>query len=536
MTTDPAPPPRSRPLALLLAVAALGVGAVLVGPALAHPGSLVPATRFTEGQFINLALGARELPWPTSTRLLGWPEVASFSPLLVPMVLVAALTGPTVALNLTFLGMPLFNAAGGWALARACGGAPASAVVAGALTAWNPWVLNTAANGQLEQVPVGGAALVWAAVVWASERPARAWAPGLMTLAVATSAPHVGLAAMVGLVPLGLLGLLGRLGRRSAWLAMGPGLLLAAGLAHGWHAPQFGAGTHVYAPKGAVTGGGEAQLLPGIFEVATPARLLLPPDPPHPAAQGVVHVVYLGWVALLAAAWGGRRTPAARAWLLVGGVLALAACGERLELGPVSIPLPAAWYGQLSEALSRSANPYRLVAGVVPALAVAAGLAVDRPRIALALAAAAWLETGLTRTRGLPLPTQPWGPEPAARALAGGTGPVLDLPLASPACPDTNWHYAVQAMHSGRPVPLTLRFDWRAWGGLADDARWMLRTLDTPDCAARLPDRVRDLGFTAVVLHTDARCPQPPGTRACLEAGFGPGTTEGPTTWWEVSR
>lgn len=531
--SEPPAARRIEPLAVLLLAASLGIGVLLAGPALLEPASRVPVTRFTEGQFINLALGAHELPWPTSTRLLGWPEVARFSPLLLPFVLLAAAFGPTVALNGCFFLMPALNACGGWTLARVSGGGPAAAFVAGALTAWNPWVLNTAANGQLEQVPVGGAALAWAAAIWAAERPSRAWAPGLVTLLVATSAPHVGLATMVGFVPLGLLGVLGRLGRPRAWWAMAPGLLLAVGLAHAWHAPQFGEGTHVYAPKGAVTGGGAGSVLPGIFEVATPARLLLPPEPPDPRAQGVVHVVYLGWVTLLAAGLATARQPGARPWALVGGLLGIAACGERLELGSVSIPLPAALYGQLSEALSRSANPYRLVAGVVPALAVAAGLLVQRPRGALVLVALAWLETGWTRTRGLPLPTQAWEAEPAALALRGGEGPVLDVPLASPACPDANWHYATQAMYSGRPVPLTLRFDWRAWGELAGDARWMLRALDAPDCGVLLGPRVRELGFTAVVLHDDARCAVPPGARACLEAAFGPGRREGSTTWWE---
>ena len=45
-----------------------------LGAPLLHPASTAPLTRFTDGQFINLALGARGLPWPTFTGLLGHPH------------------------------------------------------------------------------------------------------------------------------------------------------------------------------------------------------------------------------------------------------------------------------------------------------------------------------------------------------------------------------------------------------------------------------------------------------------------------------
>lgn len=527
-------PVRVPPLALLVLAASV-LGVAQTWPAMRDPAHAVPVTRFTEGQFIDLALGARELPWPVRTELLGWPDGAGFAPLLAPMLPVAALVGPTVALNLVFAGMPLFNALCGWLLGRALALPAWGAFTVGGLCAWSPWTLATTVNGQLEQVPVGGAALVWAAAVWATAAGPRARlvVPGLAALAVGISAPHVGLAALVGLVPLGALGVAGRLGVRARWLGVAPFVALAAAGAHAWHAPQFGEGNHVYAPKGAITGGGAAQAVPGLFEVATPARLLTPPDPPHPGAHGVAHVVYLGWVPLAAAGWALARRRGG-AWALTTGVLVVAALGEEVELGGVRVPLPAALYGRVSDALSKSANPYRLVSGAVPALAATAGFAAAGPAPALAVVGLAWAETALTRTRAVPLPLQPWGPEPAARALQGGVGPVLDLPLANPGCPDVGWHYAVQATFSDRPVPLTLRFDWRAWGGLADEARALERTLNAPDCAGRLGDTIAGLGFTAVVLHADARCRIPPRLPACLAAALGPGTTEGATTWWTL--
>ena len=536
----------SRPLLLLLAAAVI-VGASSVGAPLLTPDTLVPRTRFTEGQFIDLALGARELPWPLHTELLGYPTGASFAPLLWPMLPVARIVGPTVALNLLFVLLPVFNAAAGWLAGRWLRLPEWGCFVLGGLCTWSAWTLNTTANGQLEQVPIGGAALLWAAWarvtgdsrsvdVHAGALPQAA--PGLLTLAVGLAAPHVGLAALLGI------------GVHTAWtLATNPrawrrlaapmvGVIVATAIVHGYHAPQFGDEVSVYAPKGAVTTETAGPELPGVFEVATPARLFLPPDLPSFQAQGVAHSAYLGWVTVLAALAAGLRGEhrgEARRWWLVAAVLTVAALGEHVDIGGVQIPLPAAVYGQLSVALSRSANPYRLVLGAVVALSMAAATAVRRPIPALALVAAAWTEVIVTRTRAIPLPDESWGPEPSAVALRAGAGPVLDVPLPSPRCPDLGWHYATQAMFHDRPVPITLRFDWRSWATLEPLAHRIASAFSSPDCATALPSLVAEGGFTAVVLHADAHCPADPRAEACLRSAFGDGQgTGGPTTWWDA--
>lgn len=537
-----------RPLPLLL-LAAFGVGLATLGGVVLHPDTTVPLVRFAEGQFINLALGARELPWPRHTGLLGWPSGAGFAPLLWPWLPVARLAGPTLALNGLFLLFPVFNAGVGYVCARRFGLAPWPAFAAGGLLAWNAWVFNTTANGQLEQVPIAAAAWIWASAweTFGSPRPSRIAGTGLVVLGVGLAAPHVGLAALVGLVALVPLRLAERgISDRSSWsaarlLPIGATLLtigIAAALVHAWHAPQFGDTVNVFAPKGAVTSDVAEPALAGVFEVATTARLLEPPDPPAPQAQGVAHCAYLGWVTLLAALAAGRRPPAQRGiapvGLAIATVLIVASLGEYVDVGPLRLPLPAAAYGALSDALSRSANPYRLVSGAVVALSLAAASVVRGPRTAVVLVAAAWVEVLVTRTRGVPLAHQAWGPLPSTLALRGGTGPILDLPLASPRCPDVGWHYATEAMWHGRPVPLTLRFDWRAWGALEPLAHQLQGALGAPTCAQALPALVHKGGFTAVVLHGEARCPVDPGTRPCLEAAFGAPSSEGTVAWWSV--
>lgn len=535
---------------MLLVVAALLVGVVHTGAPLLAPGTTAPLTRFTAGQFINLALGARELPWPTHTDLLGYPTGAGFAPLLWPALPVARALGATAALTLVFTLLPLANALCGWVAARWLGATPWGAFAAGGLCALNAWSHNTLGNGQLEQVPLGAAALTWAGLVAAFQRRTPVWVPGALVVATGLAAPHVGLASLVGVALLALAFPLAPdlfpaprarerlpLPRRVA--AVLPALVfvgIGAALVHLYHSPQFGDGTYVFAPKGAVTTAQAGPELPGVFEVATPRRLFLPPDAPAPQAQGVAHSAYLGWVPLLAALLASR---AARPWRLVAVVLAVAALGEHVDVFGLRVPLPAAWYGELSTALSRSANPYRLVLGAVAALSLASAWSVRRAGPALLLVALAWGEVGLTRTRAIPLPSQPWAPNAATVALRGGVGPVLDLPLASPACPDVGWGYATQAMWHDRPVPVTLRFDWRAWGTLEGWAHRAARTLDSPDCDARLPALLDEAGFTAVVLHADARCPIPPRARACLDAAYGPGDSSpsdgAPTlTWWSV--
>jgi len=514
-----------RPLALLT-LASLAVGLFVTAPVWASPTDTLPLTRFTEGQFMNLALGARELPLPLHTDLLGWPQGARFAPLLWPALPIAALVGPVLALNLVFALLPAVNAGCGWAFGKVLGLSDWGCFALGGLLAWNPWSFNTLANGQLEQVPLGGAALVWAAALHAQARGGAALVlPGLAALAVGLAAPHVALAALVGLGVLALLDL--RRGPRPRVVLWLVGVGLAVLVVNAYQAPQFAGGSHVFAPRGTFSTPQAAAQVAGIFDAATPARLFLPPDAPSTASRGVAHSAYLGWVVLLAAL-GARELR----WLGVAAALAVLSLGDHLE--GTSIPMPAALLGLLSDAVGKSGNEYRLVLGAAVALAAGAAHLARGPRAALLLVGLAWTEVALVRTRGLPLAATPWAPDASSVALAGGSGPVLDLPMASPRCPEAAWHAGVQAAFSGRPTPLVLSFDFRAWGEAADKARALQRILDLPDCAERLPAELREMGFTAVVLHEDQPCRESPAAQSCLEAALDAPTVGADGRWWEL--
>ena len=519
--------PLSRPLLLLLSVALL-VGVANVGSGWLDPLHTLPQTRFTEGQFINLALGARELPFPRHTDLLGAPRGAGFAPLLWPMLWVARVVGPVLALNLCFTLLPVFNAVSGWVLGRALGLQDWASAALGGLLCWNAWVMNTLANGQLEQVPIGGAALLWAAVhVAQRDGRARLLLPGVVTLAVGLGAPNVALAGLIGVAMQAVVALWrGPRARAVIWLV---GVGAAGLLVNAYQAPQFSGGAHVFAPRGTFVTHQSAAMVPGIFDAATLGALLLPPALPSIASGGVVHCAYLGWVGLVAALGAGKP---GRFWVGIAAVLVIFALGDQVRIGSVIVPLPAALLGMVSSAVAQSGNQYRLVLGAVAALSVAAAWTVRGPRSAVLLVGLAWIELALVRNRGVPLPNEPWVPHASSVALRGGEGTVLDLPLANPQCPEMAWHDAVQAVWTERPIPLVLAFDYRAWGTAVDMGRKLERAFTLTDCVDTVPSRLTRLGIRAVVVHHDQTCPLHPQVVPCLEALYGPPQRGPESDWW----
>jgi hypothetical protein len=472
---------------------------------------------------VNIALGARELPSLLDTDAIGWPGPTLFSPVSWPALLLARVVPPVLALNLFLALLPAFNALSGYVLGRALHLDAWGSFAVGGLTALNAWTLNTLSNGQFEQVPLGAAALIWAAVVVACrDGGAAPVLPGVVFLAVGLAAPHVGVAAALGSGVL-LLVEVGR-GRWRRVAVVGVGVLAGALLVSGYHSPQFAGGSHVFAPKGSTETGNTRVVVAGLWEVATPARLFLAPEPPTPGTRGVAHCAYLGWVGIVAALVGARAR-SARPFLAVAVLLACASCIDTLPT----------WFGALSDALRRTANPYRLVLGAVAALAAAAGFAVRGPRSALLVVVAAIGELGIVNGRPVPIPATSWVPHASTIALAGGSAPVLDLPLASPRCPEGGWHAAVQVAFGGPPTPLVLDFDWRAWGVHAGDGHAVDHILRSATCATALPAWLRKRGYGAVVLHTDERCALEPGIADCLETALGAGETGPEGRWWTLA-
>jgi hypothetical protein len=114
-------------------------------------------------------------------------------------------------------------------------------------------------------------------------------------------------------------------------------------------------------------------------------------------------------------------------------------------------------------------------------------------------------------------------------------GPVLDLPLAGPECPTGAGHYLLEAVYTGRPVPVLLtnaRAGYDAVPGLVDG---LARVWQRRDCADEVRELFAELPFTAIVLHTHGRaCPVRPQVASCLAAAFGPGAAAGEVRWWSL--
>jgi hypothetical protein len=462
---------------VVVALGALAIGTVNVWPALASGG--VPNTRFTVGHLVALGISWREHTWLRTT-LLDWPDGATFRPLLWPVHLLAMATGPLAAFNVAYVLTPLANAAGGWALGRAVGAAPWGRAATALLCAWNPWVQSTLSNGQVEQALPGGAAAIWAAALagpW--------WAPGVLVGAVGLAAPHVALAACLGLAVLAL-------ANPRRWrdaLAGGVPVVAAVVLLHAYHVASFVPGAHVFAPRGS-GGGVVAPLLP---ETVSWRSILFKPARSD-AYLAVVHCRYLGFPLVVSAILGRRRD-----LLVTAAVLFVAAS------------VPGWGFGEMAGAL----NPYRFVLGMTAACAGSAALWARTPARALLLAGVVWTETLVVRLA--PFPTRALAVD--VEPMPGGEGAVLDVPFPRPTCKDAADHYALQSVLHDRPAANALGVEWSAYGS----RQAMLRQLDellqdAERCPVALPGRLADLGFGSVVLHDHRNCPPTDAERACVSA------------------
>ncbi|MDP2311492.1 MAG: hypothetical protein Q8P41_01190 [Pseudomonadota bacterium] len=526
-----------RPLLLpALLLLALVVGALIVAPVWAAPTTLAPQTRFTDGHLLGIALwagplGNGQLPG-FHTPIVAWPTGADLRPLLWPSTLLGAIVGTPLALALTFAAVPAFNLASGWVLGAVLGREIAGRALLGGLLAFHPWVVETLANGQVEQAILGGAALQLAASLWAARSPSRAalLLPGVVTALLGWAAPHV---ALAGCVVTGLWALveMARGGPRVRWLLVLAVVAAGAFAVQAYHAPSFAPGVHVFAPKGS---DGRPTGLVDLPEATTLRSLLLPPT--VKGVPPVFHPNWLGAVLLLGAAVGAARDRSARGGLLVAAVVTTFSLGPVLELGGTStLPLPWAALAALAPTVARSMSAYRLVMGAVLALAVVASAGPRRVVVSLVVIALALGEAYATSTRPLPLPAQPAPADPSRAALAAGTGPVLDLPLAGPTCPLGTAHYLHEAAATGRPVPLQLTNPRAGYAAVAGLVGGTTRAWNRADCPDQLATLLAAMPFTTIVLHQhDRDCPASPRMAACLGAALGPGTTAGGVTWWDL--
>jgi hypothetical protein len=348
--------------------------------------------------------------WNTAVPLLGV--------LLAPVTLTA---GPTAAFN---VGMVLGPAVSGMAAVAALGGivrSPAARVVAGALYAFSPFVLAHLQAGHLNLVwavlPPVLLALAHRLFVRDLRRP---WLLGALTgLALALQAWLYTQTLAIGVLMLVVLAavLAARYPRRAvdrlpALLRAGTSCLAVYAVLAGYAMYLVLAGPA--RPRGPLRSPeyGSADLANTLL----PTWLTAIRPVPAPAEMqgnlgeqgGYLGVAVLVLVLLAVSACG----TAARVAAVVGAVAWLLALGPQLFVGaePTGVPLP--WRVVLGVPLLAEVEPVRLQVVVTLAVAVLAGLALDRfPRpVALVaiLAAVSWLPADAQRSTsaGAPAPPQ----------------------------------------------------------------------------------------------------------------------------------
>ncbi len=280
------------------------------------------------------------------------------------------------------------------------------------------------------------------------------------------------------------------------------------------------------------------------------------PDTPALGNPGILHVNYLGWVALLLALLALLRPrsagPRAAPLALPAALYGLLMLGPGLVLGGrhLGLPLPLAllYLGPSPFALVH--HPYRMVAVGMVLLGLLAGLASLRlsPALRLLLAGAVLAETALLSPAPWPLQTTPL-PGPAAwqERPRGGSGLAPDATA-------QNRRYQLAQLRHGRAVPYGVNVFLP--DALAEDAlvNGLLRDLDDPRARARNrdvparrdpvpaarpgPSQLAEWGFGALILHRDALSPAE-WARADqrLRAAWGPPTRTG--SWgaaWTLRR
>lgn len=266
------------------------------------------------------------------------------------------------------------------------------------------------------------------------------------------------------------------------------------------------------------------------------------PDTPADGNPGILHVNYLGWVALLLALVAARGR---FGWAGLGyGVFALgprlAFAKQVVTIAGASVLLP---FGLLCFPGSPFAwihQPYRMVAFLIPWLGMAAARGVTRLPSAVRplLAVAVLLETILVSPAPWPLATRPVTPPAVYASLEAG--PVLDWP---PDASTWNRDYLVWATSHGQAVPYgvnvflgeKLRKD-----PLVDS---LLRARDNLEKTAKNRDvpfqgrvllrptgtrsGLAELGFAHVVVHKAALSDREWGrTRGLLLGAFGEPVSE----------
>ncbi len=537
---------RSAPAALFL----LGVALLLTWPTAWELGVMIPghpmsdAAEHLQGSWwFSRELAAGRLP--LETRLTHWPPGGALwyvDPLGALLAWPLQGFGPLAAFSLAVIVQVWAGLLAAYILARFEGadrhGAVAGALVYGA----SGYVMSLLYIGTTEYLNLAALPLYWIALRLALRHGGK-WivAAGVLGAWATLGAAYYGAFAAL-LTGIALVVEPGGEWRRRLARAWGVGLVLVGlagpGLALAW--------STLHADDAVIQAATAPGWTPGSLPAIDLRTFFWPggyyfPDNRAVGNAGIIHVNYLGWAAILAAAWRLRHMGEGRRAALLGLLLAmvlaagptLCVSGHLPRLGGATIPLPAAilYYLPL---FSMIHHPYRLVVLPLVLLVPLVARAVTGWRAwllgALVLAETLWLSPAV-----FPIPTLKV--EVPASVLALPEGGIWELP---PEFHTANRAYtAAQVLH-GRVIPYGVNQflppAWRAnhW------VRSVLKCLKlekrsigrdggppAPSFGPADPLEVgaglvawKDAGYRHVVLHLDA---VNPAERHCLELRLGAG-------------
>lgn len=447
----------------------LAVALALMAPVLASPTTLALGHPETDtynhvwGYWHTAAsLANGEAPW--RVRGLAWPDGGSlwFIDQAGALVLapVTALFGPVLSYNLWLLSNLVWAGLASFGLARQLGLRAAAAGVAGLAYATCPHVLGQLYDGISETATTGWlpAALIAVLRLRDDPGPRRGAVAGATLGLTALCSWYYGLFAALATV-----GILGRsaLGQPRRWLRpMAWRGLVATGLTGAVVAgPAFALFSRTLSAPDALVRRDEAFValtLAGhnqvdLWSFFRPGRVYSP-DLRALYDEALITIVYAGWTLIFAAVvalWRTRREAdgLARPLVAVAAVCFVLAQGPWLYvsgdwvelpgLGP--LPLPFLALTQVVPGFASMSHAFRFAVPMGLALALLAGLAVDRLRPGLAVGLGSlWLaELALISPAVLPLPVSDTTAPACHAALADvsgwaaapGSAAVLDLPV-----------------------------------------------------------------------------------------------------------
>lgn len=514
----------AAPLVLLAVLVAITLWPVIIQPGgvlIGHAYGDMPDHFWGTWWFGNELLSGR---FPLTTNVSHFPEALTLwyvDPIGALLALPAHPLGPAVAWNL-LVAMQLFaSTVAAYAIGFGATQDKAAGLVSAMVAGLSPYALGLVHSGLAECLTLTPVILFVPTALRAlsmdpagrEPRPRDAVLAGLMLGAAGTGSSYYGIFGALFAVGT-LLGPGWRARLRTMLKIVGIGTLVALPSA-AMALASLGSGSAVNAANAP----GWTSRLPAtdILTFFHPGAYYFP-DTVKAGNPGILHVNYLGWIAIILAfvAARGAFLRAGLAYFAFALGPRLAVNGQIITLAKTSILLPLGLLSFPGSPIGMIHQPYRMVAFILPWLGIAAAMgamrlpAKFRPVLALAILA----ETLLLSPAQWPLATRE---VPNASVYADLDGPILDWP---PDASRLNRDYLVDATAHGQAIPYgvnvflpeTLRTD-----PLIDG---LLRALTNLDGRARNRDvphmggilkkptkgktQLATIGFAAVVVHKSA--------------------------------